>query len=121
VCQTPVAKKIVNQNRDSKDARVVWAQLCAHYENSMSSKLCSQELLRHAHASQHGTTNHHGTHQSHITGFTETICQHQALQTDANELSDQMCVDFLNDSMRGMTHLEGVLDDYHTARKHPSV
>jgi len=28
-----------------------------------------------------------------------------------------MCVDFLNNSMRGTTHLEGVLDTYYTARK----
>ena len=28
-----------------------------------------------------------------------------------------MCVDFLNDSMRGTTHLEGVLDAYYAARK----
>jgi len=28
-----------------------------------------------------------------------------------------MCVDFLNNSMRGTTHLEGVFDTYYTARK----
>jgi len=28
-----------------------------------------------------------------------------------------MCVDFLNNSMRGTTHLKGVLDTYYTARK----
>jgi len=28
-----------------------------------------------------------------------------------------MCVDFLNNSMRGTTHLEGVLNTYYTARK----
>jgi len=28
-----------------------------------------------------------------------------------------MCVDFLNNSMRGTTHLEGVLDTYYTARR----
>jgi len=52
-----------------------------------------------------------------MTNFSETICQYQALQTDENKLSDQMCVDFLNNSMRGTTHLEGVLDTYYTARK----
>jgi len=28
-----------------------------------------------------------------------------------------MCIDFLNNSMRGTTHLEGVLDTYYTARR----
>jgi len=45
VCQTPVAKKIVNQNRDSMDTHKVWHELCVHYQNSMSSKMRSQELL----------------------------------------------------------------------------
>jgi len=94
ICETAVAKKIVSQNRDSKDARVVWAQLCAHDENSMSSKLCSEELLRCADTSQLANSNYHGTYQSHRTGFFETIRQHQALQTDENKLSDQICVDF---------------------------
>jgi len=52
----------------------------------MSSKLHSQELLRHVHTSQLATANHRGTNQSHITGFSETICQCQALQTDENNL-----------------------------------
>jgi len=46
VCQTPVAKKIVNQNRDTMDTRQVWHELCEHYQNSISSKMHSQELLR---------------------------------------------------------------------------
>jgi len=46
VCQTPVAKKIVNQNRDTMDTRQVWHELCEHYQNSISSKMRSQELLR---------------------------------------------------------------------------
>jgi len=45
VCQTPVAKKIVNQNRDTMDTRKVWYELCKHYQNSMSSTMRSQELL----------------------------------------------------------------------------
>jgi len=69
------------------------------------------------HSSQLIDSNHRGTHQSWISGFTETIRQFQALQADENKLSDQMCVDFLNNSMRGTTHLEGVLDTYYTARK----
>jgi len=52
VCQTPVAKKIVNQNRDSMDTRKVWHGLCEHYQNIMSSKMRSQELLRWAHNSK---------------------------------------------------------------------
>jgi len=92
-------------------------KLCADYKNSMSSKIRSQELLRYVHTSQLATANHCGMHQSHITTFAETIHQHQALQTDANKLSSQMCVDFLNDAMRGTTHLEGVLDTCYTARK----
>jgi len=53
----------------------------------------------------------------HITNFAKTILQFQALQTEENKLSDPMCVDFLNNSMRGTTHLKGVLDTYYTARK----
>jgi len=83
----------------------------------MSSKLRSQELIRHLHMNQLANSNHWGTHQSHITGFSETSRQCQALQTDENKLSDQMCVDFLNNAMRGTTHLEGVLDACYTARK----
>jgi len=30
VCQTQVAKKIVNQNRDTMDTRQVWHELCEH-------------------------------------------------------------------------------------------
>jgi len=117
VCQTPVAKKIVNQNCDYMDTRMVWHELCEHYQNSMSSKMRSQELLRRAHTAQLATANHCGSHQSWITNFSETIRQFQALQTDENKLSDQMCIDFLNNSMRGTTHLEGVLDTYYTARR----
>mgnify|MGYP000045608855 CR=1 FL=1 len=51
ICQTPVGKKIVNQNRESMDTRLVWHELCKHYQNSMSSKMCSQELLRYVHSS----------------------------------------------------------------------
>ena len=117
VCQTPVAKKIVNQNRDSMDTRQVWQELCDHYQNSMSSKMRSQELLRWAHTAQLVNSNHRGTYQGWVTNFSETIRQYQALQSDENKLSDQMCVDFLNNSVRGTTHLEGVLDTYFTARK----
>jgi len=117
VCQSPLAKKIANHNRDLQDTRMVWHQLCTHYENSMSSKLRSQELLWCVHTNQLANSNHHSTHQSYITGFSETIHQHQALQTDENKLSDQMCVHFLNNAMRGTTHLEGILDTYCTARK----
>jgi len=117
VCQTPVAKKIVNQNRDTMDTRQVWHELCEHYQNSISSKMRSQELLRWAHTAQLSNSNHCGSHQSWIANYTKTIRQHQALQTDENKLSDQMCVDFLNNLMRGTTHLEGVLDTYYTARK----
>ena len=117
VCQTPVAKKIVNQNRNTMDTRQVWHELCEHYQNSMSSKMRSQELLRWAHMAQLANSNHRGTYQSWITNYTETIRQYQALQTDENKLSDQMCVDFLNNSMRRTTHLEGILDTYYTARK----
>jgi len=117
VCQTPVAKKIVNQNHDSMDTRMVWHELCEHYQNSMSSKMRSQELLRWAHTAQPATSNHRRSHQSWITNFSETIRQLQALQTDENKLSDQMCIDFLNNSMRGTTHLERVLDTYYTARR----
>ena len=117
VCQTPVAKKIVNQNRDTMDTRNVWYELCKHYQNRMSSKMCSQELLRYAHTSQLVNSGHRGVNQSWITNFAETIRQCQALQTDENKLSDQMCVNFLNNSMRGTTHLEGVLDTCYTARK----
>jgi len=115
VCQTPVAKKIVNQNRDTMDTRQVWHELCEHYQNSISSKMRSQELLRWAHTAQLANSNHHGTHQSWITNYTETIRQYQALQTEENKLSDQMCVDFLNNSMRGTTYLKGVLGTYYTA------
>jgi len=62
-----------------------------------------------------GNPGHRGTCQSWITNFSETIRQFQALQTDENKLSDQMCVNFLNNSMRGTTHLEGILDTYYTA------
>jgi len=117
VCQTPVTKKIINQNRDTMDARQVWHELCEHYQNSISSKMHSQELLRWAHTAQLTNSNHRGTYQSWITNYTETIRQCQALQTEENKLSDQMSVDFLNNSMRGTTHLEGVLDTYFTARK----
>jgi len=117
VCQTPVAKKIVNQNRDTMDTRKVWYELCKHYQNSMSSKMRSQELLRYAHTAQLTNSGHHSAHQSWITNFSETICQFQALQTDENKPSDQMCVDFLNNSMRGTTHLECVLDTYYTAQR----
>jgi len=77
----------------------------------------SQELLRYAHMAQLANLNHCSSYQSWITNFTETICQYQALQTDENKLSDQMCVDFLNNSMRGTTHLKGILHTYYTARK----
>jgi len=117
VCQTPVTKKIVNQNRDTMDTRQVWHESCEHYQNSISSKMRSQELLRWAYTAQLSNSNHHGSHQSWITNYTKTIRQYQALQTDENKLSDQMCVDFLNNSMRGTTHLKGVLDTYYTARK----
>jgi len=117
ICQTPVGKKIVNQNCESMDTRMVWHELCEHYQNSMSSKMRSRELLRHAHSAQLVDSNHHGTHQSWITNFAETLRQCQALQTDENKLSDQTCVDFLNSSMRGTTHLEGLLDAYCAARK----
>jgi len=117
VCQTPVAKKIVNQSRDTMDTRKVWHELCEHYQNSMSSKMRSQELLRWAHTAHLANSSHRGTHQSWITNFSETIRQFQALQTEENKLSDQMCVDFLNNLMRGSTHLEGVLDTYYTARR----
>jgi len=72
----------------------------------------SQELLRYAHTNQLVNSGHRGTNQPHITNFSKTVRQHQAFQTDKNKLSDQMCVDFLNNSMRGTTHLEGVLDTY---------
>jgi len=117
VCQTSVAKKIVNQKRDTVDTRQVWHELCEHYQNSISSKMQSQELLRWAHTAQLSNSNHRGAYQSWITNYTETIRQCQALQTDENKLSDQMCVDFLNNSMRGTTHLEGALDTCYTARK----
>ena len=117
VCQTPVGKKIVNTHRETLDTRMVWHEPCNHYQNSMSSKMRSQELLRWAHAAQLVNSSHRGTHQSWIATFSETICQHQALQTDENKLSDQMCVDFLNNSVRGTQHLEGVLDMHHTARR----
>jgi len=117
VCQTPVAKKIVNQNRNTVDTRKVWYELCKHYQNSMSSKMRSQELLRWAHTAQLTNSGHRGTYQSWITNFSKTIRQFQALQSDENKLSDQMCVDFLNNSMRGTTHLEGVLDTSYTARR----
>jgi len=68
----------------------------------------------HDHFSQ---SNHRGTYQSWITNFVETIRQYQGLQTDENKLSDQMCIDFLNNSLRGTPQLEGVLDTYYTARK----
>jgi len=51
ICQTPVGKKIVNQNRESMDTRMVWHELCKHYQNSISSKMRSQELLRYIHSS----------------------------------------------------------------------
>jgi len=121
ICQTPVAKKIVSQNCESMDARMVWHELCKHYQNSMSSKMRSQKLLQHAHTHQLINSGHRGANQSHITNFSETIRQCQALQTDKNKLSDQMCVDFLNNSMRGTIHLEGVLDTYCTARKAAGV
>jgi len=117
ICQTPVAKKIVNQNRDTINARQVWHEPCEHYQNSASFKMRSQELLWHAHTAQLANSNHRGTCQSWVTCFTETIRQHQALQTEENKLSDQMCIDFLNNLMRGTTHLEGILDTYYTARK----
>ena len=106
---------IVNQNRDTMDTHKVWHELCEHYQNSMSSKMRSQEMLRWAHTAQLANSNHRGSHQSWITNFSETIRQFQALQTDENKLSDQMCVNFLNNSMRGTTHLEGILDTYYTA------
>jgi len=45
ICQTLVGKKIVNQNRESMDTHMVWHELCKHYQNSMPSKMRSQELL----------------------------------------------------------------------------
>jgi len=121
VCQTPVAKWIVNQNRDTMDTRQVWHELCEHCQNSISSKMRSQELLRWAHTAQLANSNLCGTYQSWITNYTKTIRQCQALQTAENKLSDQMCVGFLNNSMRGTTHLESVLDTYCTARKAPGI
>jgi len=121
VCQTPVAKKIVNQNRDMMDTRKVWYELCTHYKNSMSSKMHSQELLRYVHTNQLVNSGHRGTNQLYITNFSETIRQFQALQTDENKLSDQICVVFLNNSMRGTTHLKGFLDTYYTARKAAAI
>jgi len=99
----------------------VWYKLCNHYQNSISSKMRSQELLQWAHAAQLINSNHRGTNQSWITTFSETIRQHQALQTEENKLSDQMHVDFLNNSVRGTAHLEGVLDMYYTARRAADV
>jgi len=64
VCQTPVAKKIVNQNHDTLDTRKVWHELCEHYQNSMFSKMCSQESLRWAHTAQLANSNHRDTYQS---------------------------------------------------------
>jgi len=79
VCQMPAAKKIVNQNCDTMDTRKVWYELCKHYQISMSSKMCSQELLWCAHTSQLVNSGHRGVNQSWITNFTETIRQYQAL------------------------------------------
>jgi len=87
VCQTPVVKKIVNQNRDTMDARKVWYEPCAHYQNSMSSKMRSQELLRHVYTNQLINLGHHGTNQSYIAKFSETIPQFQVLQTDENAVN----------------------------------
>jgi len=92
-------------------------ELCEHYQNSIASKMRSQELLWWAHTAQLKDSNHRGSYQSWVTNYTKTIRQYQALQTAENKLSDQMCVDFLNNSVRGVTHLEGVLDTYYTARK----
>jgi len=83
----------------------------------MSSELRRQELLRYVHTNRLIDSGHRGANQLYITGFSETVRQFQALLTDKNKLSDQMCVDFFNDSMRGTTHLKGVLDTYCTARK----
>jgi len=69
------------------------------------------------HTAQLVNSGHRGTNQAWITNFAETIRQYQALQTDKDKLSDQMCVDFLNNSMRGTTHLKGILDTYYTVRK----
>jgi len=64
VCQTPVAKKIVNSYRGSLDTRSVWFELVNHYQNSISSKIRSQELLRHAHTANLSQSNHRGTYQA---------------------------------------------------------
>jgi len=79
--------------------------------------MCSQELLQCIHTNQLFNSGHRGANQSYITNFAETIRQFQALQTEENKLSDQMRVDFLNNSMRGTTYLEGILDTYYTTRK----
>jgi len=61
ICQTPVGKKIVNQNCKNMDTRMVWHELCKHYQNSMSSKMRIQELLRYAHTNQLINLGHRGS------------------------------------------------------------
>jgi len=64
VCQTPVGKKIVNSYRGTLDTHSVWYDLCNHHQHSLSSKIRSQELLRHAHAANLSQSNHRGTIQA---------------------------------------------------------
>jgi len=100
----------MNLYRGTLDTRMVWYDLCNHYQHSLSSKIRSQELLRYAHTANLSQSNHCGTYQAWITNLVETLCQYQVLQTDENKLSDQMMIDFLNSLLRGTPLLEGVLD-----------
>jgi len=111
ICLTPVAKKIVNQICESKDARKVWDELCTHNENSMQ---CPPNFaVKNYYGMCTKTNSRIQTTVVHIN-CTSLVSPRPFINP---KLSDQMCVDFLNNSMRGTTHLEGALDACCTAKQ----
>jgi hypothetical protein len=115
IFKAPMAKTIVTRHLSDKDTRLIWKEICAHYDSSMTSVLRAQLLSSYLTSTRLHTLQWRGTQSNFILHWMEQARIYNKISD--TEFTETQLVTFLNACLSGTPNLSQVLTLHRTAQK----
>ena len=109
------AKAIVTANYEKKNCAKIWKEICEKYDGSMVTELFCQEIGAWLSSVRVKDLGWKGSYKTFVNYFMEQARQYNLLSPEP--FTPQQIVQFLNNAMIGVHHLENVLNNDLTSRR----
>ncbi len=111
----PYAKTLITQYVATKDTRLLWRDLCEHYDKSMSAKLRCQRYSSYITSARKHTASWRGSDTNYLLHWKEQMRQYAEIAPQ--DFTDNQKNDFLQACIAGTPHLSGILQQNTTAAR----